>query len=137
MRPCHEPCQQVHDCRPVQLRATTFDSDEQHVCLVTGAREAVAAAGREWGDAAAAVAERVAALQGLLRDNMDAGTPAAELRRLLASGAVSAPLRQWLTASLGERQPILYERALHSAMLAFNVCTWPVCWLAAAQAAAV
>jgi hypothetical protein len=61
----------------------------------------VAAAGREWGDAMAAVVARTAALQGLLRDHMQGGAPAGELRRLLASGALSPPLHQWLTASLG------------------------------------
>ena len=61
----------------------------------------MAAAGREWGDAVAAVAERTQALQGLLRDHMQGGAPAGELRRLLASGALSPPLHQWLTASLG------------------------------------
>lgn len=50
----------------------------------------------------AAVAERTEALQGLLRDHGQGGAPPGELRRLLASGALSPPLHQWLTASLGE-----------------------------------
>lgn len=66
-----------------------------------GAQQAVAAAGREWGDAAAAATERTEALQGLLRDNMAGGSPEGELRRLLASGGLSPALHQWLTASLG------------------------------------
>ena len=67
-----------------------------------GARASVAVAGREWGGAVGAVLERTGELQGLLRDHGQGGAPASELRRLLASGALSPPLHQWLTASLGE-----------------------------------
>lgn len=84
----------------------------------------MAAAGREWGGAMAAVAERTGALQGLLWDHGQGGAPAGELRRLLASGALSPPLHQWLTASLGEAEYCSGSRMLgcHSAVRASTPC---------------
>lgn len=61
----------------------------------------MAAADREWQGATGAVAERMGALQGLLEDNLADSTPAVELQRLLASGALSPSLHQFLTSMLG------------------------------------
>lgn len=68
-----------------------------------GAAQAVAAADREWADAAAAVAQRMGQLAGLLADNAAGGGPVAELHRLLATGGMSPSLAQFLAATLGEQ----------------------------------
>ena len=71
-----------------------------------GVEVTLRAAADAWAEGAAAVAERLAQLRGLMRKYSGPADPAAELLALLACGRLSNALHQFLSANLGARPPL-------------------------------
>jgi len=70
-----------------------------------GVEVTLRAAADAWAEGAAAVAERLAQLRGLMRKYSGPADPAAELLALLACGRLSNALHQFLSANLGAPPP--------------------------------
>ncbi|KAK9810236.1 hypothetical protein WJX72_007067 [[Myrmecia] bisecta] len=72
------------------------------LALLDGAQQTLSACEREWRDAMEAMAGKLAVLEGLLRDHASHAKPQEEFICLLACGALSAALHQFLATNLGE-----------------------------------
>ena len=70
-------------------------------CAVAGAEATLRAAEDAWAEGAAALAEKVALLRGLMRKHSGPADPAGELLALLTSGRLSHAMHQFLSANLG------------------------------------
>ena len=68
---------------------------------MAGAEATLRAAEEAWAEGAAALADKVALLRGLMRKYSGPADPAGELVALLASGHLSNAMHQFLSANLG------------------------------------
>lgn len=72
---------------------------------MAGVEATLKAAEEAWAEGAAAVADKLALLRGLMRKHSGPDDPATELLALLACGHLSSAMHQFLSANLGAPSP--------------------------------